>query len=203
MRRHPWWKCIAAGLLSLLAAGTASAQTYDADTVKSAFLYRFTAFVEWPQQSPPAASFTFAVLRADPVAAELTRMLPQHSVHGLPARVVPVDTPAAAAEAGAQVLFVGSGYRGSLRRVTEALAGRPVLVVSDRDDGLDDGAAVNFLIADRRVRFEISLPAATDAGLRIAPGLLSVAARVRGGPRSEMPCDAVLAIGCPLLVARR
>jgi hypothetical protein len=42
---------------------------------------------------------------------------------------------------------------------------------------------VNFVHADRRLRFEVSLPPAQRAGLRISSDLLAVAARVEGVSR--------------------
>ncbi|MET0986813.1 MAG: YfiR family protein, partial [Steroidobacteraceae bacterium] len=51
------------------------------------------------------------------------------------------------------------------------------------------GATINFVPLDRRVRFEISLVAATRAKLRIGADLLSVAARVRSAQLgSEAGC---------------
>ena len=39
------------------------------------------------------------------------------------------------------------------------VASRPVLTVTDAPSGLADGSALNFVLADGRVRFEASLPA--------------------------------------------
>jgi len=38
---------------------------------------------------------------------------------------------------------------------------------------------VNFLMADNRLRFEVSLPAAKRAGLKVSSEMLSVAVRVQ------------------------
>jgi YfiR/HmsC-like len=71
------------------------------------------------------------------------------------------------------------------------VAGRPVLVVTNADGGLDAGSSVNFLLIDQRVRFEISLDAAQGSGLRVASELLAVAIRVRGRRvYTEAGCDA-------------
>ena len=59
-----------------------------------------------------------------------------------------------------------------------ALAGRPILAVTDAPTGLADGGALNFVPVQGRVRFEASLPAAERAGLRLSSRLLAVAERV-------------------------
>ena len=48
-----------------------------------------------------------------------------------------------------------------------------------RDTGaLGDGAIINFTIVDRRVRFEVSLDAASTAGLSLSSRLLALALRI-------------------------
>lgn len=152
------------------------------DVVKAAFLYRFTSFVEWPPPDSGRDAFTIAVLGADAVADQLARLLPKYRVQGLPARVRRI---AQAGELGdAQMLYVGPYYRGDLEPVLNDVRGRPVLVVTDHDGALAVGSTVNFVMVERRVRFEISLDAAHAAGLKVDAGLLAMAVRVLGGQRS-------------------
>ncbi|HET9693509.1 MAG TPA: YfiR family protein [Steroidobacteraceae bacterium] len=177
-------------VLSLLVAGAPSpaGAAYTDDAVKAAFLYRFTGYVDWPQSSLQGGEFTVAVLEAPPVARELGRLLARYPVKQLPARVRVIDDVAQAA--GAHVLYVGRGYQGDLQDVVRELAAQPVLLVTDRAGALDDGSVVNFLLVDRRVRFEVSLGAAQRAGLKVSSQLLAVAARVRGAvmPWPLRPC---------------
>ncbi len=183
-------RALIACLVLCLAALPAVAETYRAEAVKAAFLFRFTGYVDWPLQTLSQPMFTIAVLGSDPVAEELARLLPGHSIRNLPARARSVQSVEDLGDA--QVLYVGPGYEGDLRSIVSALAGQAVLVVTDRERSLDQGSAVNFLLIDQRVRFEVSLPAAAQAGLKLDPALLSVAARVLGSPRSDIPCLPVL-----------
>lgn len=165
----------------------AGAEQYREDTVKAAFLYRFTGYVDWPEGNVPEREFTIAVLGSDAVLRELQRVVARQQILRRPVRVLQVQVAAQAAKA--QVLYVGPEYVGSLQAAVDALASRPVLVVSDQAEGLDSGSTINFLLLDRRVRFEVSLTAAQRAGLRISSELLSVAARVRGAPtRTGLGC---------------
>jgi hypothetical protein len=197
-KRLRWLAAVFA--LIVFSAPSWPADVYQEDAVKAAFLYRFTGYIEWPDSALQTTQFTIAVLDADAVAAELGRLLPDRQIHGLPARVRIIHSPAEID--GAQMLYVGAQYRGEVAAVAAQLAAQPLLLVSDRDGGLDQGAAVNFLLVDRRVRFEISLDAALRVGLRVGSALLSVATRVRGAPRSERPCVAAFDGECsPLLAA--
>lgn len=174
---------------ALLVAGSAAPNAhagdrYQEDAVKAAFLYRFTGYVDWPRDALDRPGFTFAVLAGDAVASELGRLLAGRTVKNLPAQVRVIRS---VREAGdAQLLYVGTTYTGDLEDIVENLGARPVLVVTDRPDALNAGSAVNFMLVDDRVRFEISMPAVVRARLWIQPPLLAVAARVRGiAPRSE------------------
>jgi hypothetical protein len=104
------------------------------------------------------------------------------------------------------MLYVGPGYEGSLAALTARLRGRPVLVVTGRDGALDAGSMVNFLMQSGRVRFEVSMVAARQAGLMISADLLAVAQRVKTGDRSAPPQCAPLAgqrAACARSVASR
>jgi hypothetical protein len=196
--------CVVLGLLFTGWTGTTHA-AYSDEAVKAAFLYRFTGFVDWPPQTLQPGHFTIAVLGSRPVATELARLLVKYPVKDLPARVRVVDDASEALDA--QVLYVGSGFHGDLRDVAGSLARRPVLLVTDHPGALDDGSAVNFLIVDRRVRFEISLAAAHRAGLKVSSELLAVAAHVRGAavpwPSCAEPLRRSLEPGCHFRVAMR
>jgi YfiR/HmsC-like len=182
------WKILRSprGVLTLLMIGALSwwsgvalsAEAYREDVVKAAFLYRFTGYVEWPSQALQDDYFTIAVMGGESVADELGKLVTQHSVRNLPIRVRSI---AAAKQAlDAQVLYIGSHYTGDVRALIQSLATTPILIVTDNPRGLDNGATLNFMLVDRRVRFEVSLPSANRAGIKVSSELLAVAVRVRG-----------------------
>lgn len=148
-----------------------------ADAVKAAFLYHFVGYVEWPQgrESGPV---TIGVIGSAPIAAELRQLLPGRSIAGRPVRVrvlSPGDE-----LSGLHILFIGEHEYGRARQLIKAVQGAPTLAVTDGADGLERGAMINFIIADNRVRFEISQAAAERAGLKLSSRLLAVALRIRG-----------------------
>ena len=187
---------LAAALLALLGAlgllglprGAAAAESYSEDAVKAAFVYRFTGYVEWPPAALANPPFTIAVLDADGVATELARLLQTHQVKNQGAQVRSIRS--IREFNSAQMLYIGAAHREDLRHLIAAVAGRPVLIVTSEEDGLDAGSTVNLLLIDQRVRFEISVDAAQSAGLKVASELLAVALRVRGRRLySEAGCD--------------
>ena len=202
MRR--WFALFLSALCTLGNAPRAlCAEGYSEDAVKAAFLYRFAGYVDWPQDiagQAPDDPFTIAVVGDDGVVRELQRLLPSHAIKNHPAEVRRIRRIQDLGDA--QMLYVAPHHRENLRRMLVALADKPVLIVTDEDGGLDAGSTVNFLLVDRRVRFEVSLAAAERSGLKISSELLSVAAHVEGGKlRSDASCILMRPASCGHLVA--
>lgn len=164
---------------------TPQAALFSADAVKAAYLYRFASYVEWPAEAP-ADSLIIAVVGAEEIASRLDELLPRMSVQGKPAqvrRISRVDE-----LDGVHILYVAPEVMKRTRTLRSAALARPILVVTDQEGGLDSGSVINFLEANRKVRFEISLLAADRAHLKITSALLSVAARVERRPQAWSRC---------------
>jgi len=177
-----------AAVCGLLAAARSAAQEYPIESVKAAFLYRFTSYVEWPDTGLGDGDFTIAVVGADDVARELQHIVAAHRIHAREARVrmltgaEPLD--------GIQMLYVGPHGAAHAAALLARAKGRPVLVVTDEQGGIPDGAVINLAVVDRHVRFEVSLAAAERARLTLSAGMLSIAMRVeRGPPRLNSLCS--------------
>ena len=152
---------------------------YSADAVKAAYLYRFAGYVIWPGSQVAGSPFIIDVIGGSGVAGELERLLPDHPINGHPAQVRVISRNANPGDA--QMLYIGDAFTGNVRALTASLGHRSILVVTDENEGLNDGGTINFIESDgRHVRFEVSLTSAARAGLHISSQLLSVAVRVKG-----------------------
>lgn len=178
---------LAAFALSVASWPEAHAQAqevYDEDSVKAAFLYHFSTFVVWPEPGRAGLDFVIAILGDDEIAGELEQYLPGHSIQGRPMRVRRLGS---IEELGDEdVVLIGAGRNHALNDDIEAIGGRPVLVVTDAEGALEMGSMINFRIVDQRVRFEISLPMAEQAGLLLSSRLLAAAMYVDTTSRIRM-----------------
>jgi len=167
-----------AAMLFLAACALAQAQSepLTESTVKAAFLYKFTGYIEWPASefAGPAAPFVVGVMRNDAVASELERLVPGRNVGGHPVlvrRLKPGEP-----LRGVHVLFLG-GEDPDPGTVVAAEA-QGTLVVTESPRGLAAGSAINFVVGAEHVGFEVSVDAALRSGHRISARMLSVARRV-------------------------
>lgn len=144
--------------------------------VKAAFVAQFPQFVEWPATTAwPDASLQLCLSPAHPFGSQIEELTRQRTVRGRPVAVRVLkkhDAPK-----GCHLMYVAPEDRDLLPRVgTE-----PVLTVGSDPDFMARGGIVNLKVVAGHVRFELSLPHARRASLRLDPQLLRLAVTVHGG----------------------
>jgi hypothetical protein len=154
--------------------------------VKATYLYNFSRFVEWPAQSLPAQSDSFAicVLGDNPFGPALNATVAQETIGGKSVVAKQISTPQDAVNC--RVLFISSSEAKRLKEILTALGAASVLTVSDLPKFTQRGGMVQFVLEGGRVRFEVNSAIAERAGLTLSSELLKVAVNVR---RSIQPGD--------------
>jgi hypothetical protein len=169
-------------LLSLcLLAAVAQAQSATEYQVKAAFLFNFARFVEWPADAFPSAdaALQICVFGQDPFGRDFEQVIMDKTVNGHRIEIAHSDgIPQARA---CQILFIAASEKPHLRDILQGLKGASVLIVGDTPGFAAAGGAINFVLDDSRVRFEINLKAAELAHLKISARLLTVAKVVLNG----------------------
>ena len=79
------------------------------------------------------------------------------------------------------LVFVGRGAWKDLPAWAAVSKEHPMVVATDAPQGIDRSAVLAFVQEGDRVRFEASLPAAAQSGVKLSARLLGVAARVVEG----------------------
>ena len=150
------------------------------DQVKAAYLYKFLGFVDWPASAFEGAQspFVIGVSGADSLADELMPMVANRSTNGrsIVTRKLSAGTPLA----GLNVLFIGRQAAPRSAALIAAAKELPILIVTDSDEAFAGGGAINFVLVDNKVRFDVSLRANEGNGLKISSRLLGVARRIQG-----------------------
>jgi hypothetical protein len=186
MRRTLVAGVLAVAALAMLATGPARAQSAQQASaperrVKAAFLYKFLGYTEFPPSAfaDAAAPVVIGVAGADELAAELSRVVAGRTVQGRTMAVKLLRESDSAA--GVHLLFVGGNDSARMRSLLKAAQPAPMLVVSEAEDGLQQGSVINFRVVDERVRFDVSLDAAEKNSVKLSSRLLSVANHVQKG----------------------
>jgi len=144
--------------------------------VKAAFLFNFGKFVNWPAAvfSDSNAPLVIGVLGSNPFHDDLKDMIAGKSLEGHP--VVFRQFTAPEAVRNCNILFVSQSAQKYAPAIFAALRGAKVLTVTENlPHFARSGFAINFVLAQDNIRFEINSPAVAQAGLAISSKLMSLA----------------------------
>ena len=188
-RLSPWILPLALGLIlagrprfAASEPATGSAPAPDEYAVKSALLYNFARFVEWPTGTfaTTDAPFVIGVLGDDPIGPSLERVLAGKTVTG---HAIVIRRWRRVRDRGpCQMLYVAGEQSGDLERVLRELGDQPVLTVADFTDFARQGGMIEIVVEKHHLRFEINAAGAEHSHLKISSRLLSLA-HVVAGPR--------------------
>ncbi|HUA15829.1 MAG TPA: YfiR family protein [Verrucomicrobiae bacterium] len=163
----------------LLAASLLAQQRPTDYQVKAAYLYNFGKFVQWPANpsTQKDSLFSVCVLGQDPFGPALDATLSGASIGGQ--RVVARRISSPEESVNCRILFLGATEAARMNKIIQSLDKEAVLTVSDLPEFSQRGGMIQFVTEGNRVRFEVNLEAAQQAGLTLSSELLKVATTVR------------------------
>jgi hypothetical protein len=177
------WQVAAAGLLVAVAAWadpTSSTSGSAEYAIKAAFLCKFGNYVEWPERLPVPSEvpFEIGVVGSDSVVDQLKRAALGQTVNArrIVVRRLAADDPVT----GLGIVFVARSGVAYLARTLATTKGRPILTVTESEEGIALGSVVNFVVIADKVKFDVALKPAEQNNLKISARLLGVARVVTG-----------------------
>lgn len=186
-RERGSWLKIVYVLCALLAAPTTRAQQPTASEyeVKATYLYNFARFTEWPAKNEDAKDKLFAVcvLGRDPFGSILDTILAGEAINGK--HMVHRQISAVQDAGNCRIVFISSSEESRLKETLATLEKMSALTVSDIPDFSVRGGMIQFVLEQKKVRFEVNLETAGKAGLVLSSELLKVAVSVRNSQSGE------------------
>jgi hypothetical protein len=167
-----------AGLCAAPLARTAqepnSIAEYD---VKAVFLYHFTRYLQWPENIE-AGVFTIAVLGESGIVAPLQEIARKKTVGAIP---LVVRTCSEIGQIGRpRILFVARSALAKINQVLEKTRSTDILTVGEAEGLAARGVAINFVLREGTVKFEMNEKTLREARIQIGSQLLKLAIRVAG-----------------------
>lgn len=147
----------------------------DTDTraiMKANFLFHFAASNEWPAEFKEGP-FQMAIIGNGALHAELVDKYALKLIGSQPLEILAFETP--------QDLNAGDFYHviyydkdaAQLKALSQFIDEESVMLVSDMQGALANGALINFVAVDNRIRFEIDVDRAAKKGVMIGNRILS------------------------------
>ena len=172
-RLYPFLTCFVAGFALAAASAPALAQPLE-QSVKAAFLTKFSRYVEWPVAVRAAARPTeLCIVGNDPFG----RLVDQAAQSG-PNPIAVRRLERAEQARTCAVAFLGGTRHQSTAQMVAALSGAPVLTITDARLGSTQGM-IHFAIRQGKVGFHINDALAARSRLSISSRLLQLALSVR------------------------
>lgn len=166
--------CLSLGTSSIAHAEIKGAR---AKEIEAAFLLQFSKYVTWPDSAfrNSDAPIIVGILGRDPFGSVVDKIARSSRANGRNVEIRRYDD--ISSIAGSHILFVTSPQAKRMQKITDVLGNSPVLLVSDSKDFLQHGV-VNFVMVDKKIRFNISQKNCQKHGLKISSKLLKVAHKV-------------------------
>lgn len=166
--------------------------------VKAAFLYNFIKFVDWPGEDNADGNepIIIGIIGKDPfgdafkpienkqikdreVIVKRFKRLEEQEKSGEKDKDDELQKQIEAIRK-CQLLFICPSEKTRLKGIIDSVKDHSVLTVGDTEGFLDSGGIIEFVMEEKKVRFEINVAAAKSAKLKVRSQLLRLAKRIVG-----------------------
>jgi len=194
MKKHIPWVLLLCLSAAVFAQGAVDSTDKEYQ-VKAAFLYNFIKFVDWPEEKLADVNepIIIGIIGKDSFS-DIFEALEDKKIKNKMVIVqkfkgfeeLKKDGQHAQAELEAQIqrirkchlLFVCSSETNSEKDIINSVRGHNVLTVGEREDFMESGGIINFVVEEKKVRFEVNLDACEKEKLKISSQLLKLAKKV-------------------------
>lgn len=155
-------------LFYLLAVGVPIRAMAQQSAFKAAFLYHFAEYITWKENK--TNTFNFGALEQSPIIKQMQAIADEKKMKNKNIVVKVFSTIEEAEEC--HILFVPANSTIQLETILAKYAGKPTLIVTEKEGYGKRGAHINFLVSENRLRFEINLKAFNNSGVEVSSQLL-------------------------------
>jgi hypothetical protein len=146
--------------------------------IKAGFIFNFAKFVDWPPTTfaQPDSPIVIGILGTDPFGAIIDQIVQDKKIGGRGFVVKRLKWGTDLKDLKeCKILFVGASERIHIDELVQIVRGLPILTVGETPGFAEHGGVIRFVLEDNRVRFEVNVEAARQAGLTISSRLLTLA----------------------------
>lgn len=143
--------------------------------VHANIIYRFTKYIEWPNNKK-SGDFIIGIVGNSPLYDELKTFIANKTVGDQ--KIIIKKFSSSASAYNCHILFIGEDESGSLQKIAARTNGA-TLLVSESPGLAYKGSCINFIIVDERLKLEINKNNIEQRNMHIASELLRLGTLIR------------------------
>jgi hypothetical protein len=140
--------------------------------LKAAFIYNFTKYIEWKAVSDDN-EFTIGIIGSSPINNPLAEVIKTETVDGKKIIIKQFNKPEDIS--ACHILFISRSADAELDDILAKTMEKGTLIISEQNGYAQAGTAINFVIINRKLKFEANVKAINAAGLSASSQLLKLA----------------------------
>ncbi|MFW5804623.1 MAG: YfiR family protein [bacterium] len=139
------------------------------------FIYNFSRLISWPSEYQ-TGDFVIGILGTSNIESELEGYCATKKVGFQNIIIKSFKNPEDLTKC--HILFVSYGKTSKMAEILSSIQGKSTLIIAEKRGAIDDGAAINFIIGEDRLKFELKVGNASKYGLKISSKLQEMAIMV-------------------------
>jgi hypothetical protein len=153
------------------AIGMVKAQERPTHEIHAAMIFNFIKYVQWPDEGT-AGDFVIGVLGEDDVFSTLKNWYDGKPKGAKKYVIKKLSTTEEAASC--HVVYVGKGKSKEFDNLKNAIAGKPILTITDGNGLGQKGSCINFRIIDGKLKWELNQSTFISSNLKVSGQLTSM-----------------------------
>lgn len=159
-------------LLSILVFLMGSKSFAQEENFIAVSIYNFTRYVDWPA-SEASGDFVIDVIGHKSVYDKLKELVAGRKVGNRNITVHYMESVNSITQC--QILFLGFWQSKDIQKAVDKIAGTHTLLITEKDGLIESGSAINFVIRNSAIKFEIKKSNIQKYGLNVGDALLTLA----------------------------
>lgn len=140
---------VIAGLFLFSFSAKAQTTNYQAYSV---FVYGLAKYMSWPATNH--TEFVIAVVGKSKAYDEMVKGLTGKMINGLPIKVVQMDLLDQALDP--HIVYLSDGKSAMIDDLRKSTAGKPILIIAEREGWFKKGAGISFTAVDNKLRIDVN-----------------------------------------------
>lgn len=151
-------------------------ETADEYTLKAVYIYTFSQYLTWPQDTP-SDNFIIAVIGQSEIFIHLNKIAQKEKVNNRD--IIIKQFQSIKDIEFSHILFIPKTTKDLLPQILEKVENLNILLVSEIEGFAQKGAAINFVLAENGVKFEINQEVLKQVRINASSQLLRLAILVK------------------------